>query len=404
MKLNAYSYRLYPTKDQEILILKSFGCVRWIYNWALARKMKAYQETGTGISCFDLIKDIAKLKDKQETEWLAEVNSQSLQSSINHLDIAYTRFFREKKGFPKFKSKYDRQSFANPQGGKVDFDKNKIFIPKFRQGIEAVLHRKFEGKVKTITISRTHTGKYFASVLVEMDGEWPTALQPTEDRTIGIDLGLKSFATLSDGTKINNPKHLAKHLNKIRRESRRLSRKVKGSKNRDKQRVKLARVYEKTANSRKDFIHKTTSNLIKNQDYDSFAIEDLRVASMVKNKRLARHISDAGWRMFRQYLEYKAQRNGKNVLVIGRFDPSSRLCTCGEINHNLTLQDREWVCEKCGAKHDRDTLAAKNVKRFAFCKQNRTNLVASDSREFTLVETALNAVVEARSPRINSGE
>lgn len=405
MKLSAYKYRLYPTKEQENLLSKSFGCARWVYNWALARKTKVYQETGKGISSFGLIKEIAGLKDAEETEWLSEVNSQSLQSAVNHLDMAFTRFFKKEAEFPTFKSKYDRQSFSNPQHCGVDFENGKVLLPKFRDGIKAILHRKFEGKIKTVTVSRTKTGKYYASVLVATEGEWPTTPEPTENRTVGIDLGLKTYATLSDGTKIENPRHLAKRLKYLRRVARRFSRKVKGSKNREKQRVRLARVHEKVADSRNDFLHQITARLVKNQDCDSFAIEDLSVAGMVKNKRLARHISDAGWSTFRRFLEYKAKRNGKNVLVIGRFEPSSRLCTCGEINHKLTLRDRTWTCEKCGSEHDRDVLAANNIKRFAFRKQNTgKDLVATDGREFTLVETAPSAVVEARSPRIYSGE
>ena len=405
MKLLAYKYRLYPTKEQEILLGKSFGCARWVYNWALAQKTKVYQETGKGISSFALIKEVAKLKGAEETAWLSEVNSQALQSAVQHLDMAFTRFFKKEAEFPTFKGKYDRQSFANPQACDVDFETGRIVLPKFREGIKAVLHRKFEGKIKTVTVSRTKTGKYYASVLVETDGEWPTAPEPTEGRTVGIDLGLKTYATLSDGTKIENPRHLAKRLKHLRRESRRLSRKVKGSKNREKQRIRLASVHEKVAHSRNDFLHQITARLVKNQDCDSFAIEDLSVAGMVKNKRLARHISDAGWGTFRQFLEYKAKRHGKNVLVIGRFEPSSRLCTCGELNHELTLRDRTWKCKECGSEHDRDVLAANNIKRFAFRKQNTgKDLVATDGREFTLVETAPSAVVEARSPRIYSGE
>lgn len=405
MKLSAYKYRLYPTKEQEILLSKSFGCARWVYNWALARKTAVYQETGKGISSFGLIKEITGLKDAEETEWLSEVNSQALQSAVNHLDMAFTKFFKKEADFPTFKSKYDRQSFANPQNCEVDFETGKISLPKFRDGIKAILHRKFEGKIQTVTVSRTKTGKYYASVLVKTEGEWPTAPEPIESRTVGIDLGLKTYATLSDGTKIDNPRHLAKRLKHLRRVARRFSRKIKGSKNREKQRVRLARIYEKVANSRNDFLHQITARLVKNQDCDSFAIEDLSVAGMVKNKRLARNISDAGWRTFRTFLEYKAKRNGKNVLVIGRFEPSSRLCTCGEINHKLTLADRTWTCEKCGSEHDRDVLAANNIKRFAFRKQNTgKDLVATDGREFTLVEIAPSAVVETRSPRIYSGE
>lgn len=205
------------------------------------------------------------------------------------------------------------------------------------------------------------------------------------------------------GTKIENPKFLAKKLKYLRRQQRRLSRKVKGSANRGKQRQRVAVLHEKVTNARNDFLHKLTHALVENQDFESFAIEDLSVQKLQKGK-LARHIGDAAWGTFRTMLEYKAIRKGKTVLVIGRFEPSSRLCTCGVINRSLKLSDREWTCDSCGTTHDRDVLAANNIRRLAFCKQDTSKpSVGRDTPEFTLVEPA-SAGVEARSPRINSGE
>lgn len=398
MILAHYKYRMYPTPEQKILLEKTFGCCRFVYNRGLKRKMEHFKTTGKGLSIFELDKELSLLKELEETRWLKEVNSQSLQSSLRNLDAAFTRFFRDKKGFPKFKTKSNRQSFSNPQKTKADFVAGLIKLLKFKEGIKTVFHRTFEGKIKTSTVSRTTSGKYYISILVERDGDYPTPKPSVEEKTVGIDLGIKTYATLSDGTKVENPKFLAKKLKSLRRQQRKLSRKVKGSKNRDKQRKRVATIHEKASNSRQDFLHKLTHSLVENQDYESFAIEDLGIQGMLKdsNKTLARHIGDAAWHTFRTMLEYKSLRKGKNVLVIGRFEPSSRLCTCGQLNSGLTLKDREWTCASCGTTHDRDVLAAKNIKHFAFCKQNTSkDLVAQGLREFTPVETAPSAVVEA---------
>jgi putative transposase len=310
--------------------------------------------------------------------------------SLRFLDAAYTNFFKKRASFPRFKSKFDNnQSFCNVQSTYVEWDEGKIYIPKFKGGIKAVLHRKFDSaaKIKSSTVSRTPSGKYFISILVETDEENPKAKKANEDKTLGIDLGIKDFATFSDGAVINNPKHLSKRRKQLVRQQRKLSRKKKGGKNRDKQRKRVAKLHEKVANCRKDFLHKLTHNIVENQDYNSVAIEDLDVKGMkekgTKNK-LSRSISDASWGYFRTFLTYKCERAGKNLLVIGRFDPSSKLCSCGYLNDKLTLKDREWTCPECKTEHKRDVLAAQNIKRFAFCKQNTSKdniLVPQELRE-----------------------
>lgn len=404
MEYKAYKYRIYPTKEQEILLAKTFGCARFVYNRGLAMKMALYQDEKKGISVFNLMKEMAKWKDREETAWLKEVNSQVLQASLVNLDRAYTNFFRKRAAFPKFKSKFDsNQSFCNPQSTLVEWEENRIYIPKFKDGIKAVLHRKFEGKIKSSTISKTPSGKYFISILVETDTESPKPKKPRENKTLGIDLGIKDFATFSDGTVINNPRHFRKKQKALKRAQRKLSRKKKGSKNRDKQRKKVAVLHEKVTNARKDFLHKVTHSIVENQGFSSIAIEDLNVAEMLrtgKKNKLSRSISDAGWGMFRQFLTYKCEREGKNLLVIGRFDPSSKLCTCGHLNNNLSLKEREWECPSCHTHHRRDELAAQNIKRFAFCTQNtrkdsvsqntrkdKNNLVPQELREFTPLES-----------------
>lgn len=363
-----------------MLLSKHFGCCRWIYNQGLELKMEAWNEHKENISRFDIQAKIPIWKKEEKTSWLAEVNSQSLQASLANLDAAYVKFFREKKGFPKFKNKHGRQSFQVPQRGETG--DNFVLIPKIGK-IDAVISRPVVGKIKTITISKTTTGKYFASVLCDNQIPIPEKCPITEERTLGIDLGLSHFATLSTREKISNPRHLKRSLRKLKHHQRKLSRRVKSSSNRNKQRHKVAIIHEKITSQRKDFLHKLTTKLVRDNQTDTFAIEDLSVMSMLKNHRFARSISDAGWSEFRRQLEYKSERAGKSVLVIGRFEPSSKLCPCGKINHELQIQDRKWTCKACGLTHDRDLLAATNIKRIALHPQN---LLPMANREFTLGE------------------
>lgn len=376
MKYRAYKYRLYPNDEQKVLIAKHLGSCRFIYNYALAKKVKAFQTDKTNLSRFDIQAELPDMKKSDEYCWLKEVNSLSLQASLANLDSAYTKFFREHKGFPKLKSKKDsKQSFSIPQNTKVDFENGRVFIPKFKGGIKARLHRTFEGIVKTSTITRTTTGKYFISILVEVN-ELDVSMKPIcESKAVGIDLGIKTFAVLSDGTEIPNPKYLKQSLDKVKRIQRSLSHKTKGSKNRDKARRKLALAHEKVTNQRNDFLHKVTKYLVSN--YDTICLEDLNVKGMVKNHHLAQALSDIAIGTFNTILEYKAKESGVNILRIGRFEPSSKMCTCGYINSNLTLAMREWVCPECGTIHDRDLLAANNIKRFAFRSINTVGATES---------------------------
>jgi putative transposase len=393
MRYTGYKFRIYPTKSQEILLAKTFGCCRYVYNRGLATKMALYEKEKKGISVFQLTNMMVEWKHCEETKWLQEVNSQALQMSLRFLDIAYTNFFKKRAAFPKFHSKFDNhKSFCNSQNTVVDFEAGMVSFPKFKEGIKAVLHRKFEGTIKSSTVSRVPSGKYFISILVESDMGYPKPKEPCENKTLGIDLGVKNFATFSNGVVIKNPRHLKKYQKALCRQQRKLTRKKKGSKNRDKQRIKVARLYEKVSNTRKDFLHKITHGIVENQDYNSVAIEDLDVVEMLRKgkvNKLSRSIADAGWGMFRQFLTYKCERGGKNLLIIGRFEPSSKLCTCGYLNGSLTLKDREWNCPECNKHHDRDILASQNIKRFALCKQNtkKDNLVGRESPEFTLTET-----------------
>lgn len=371
MILRAYVYRIYPTKEQEVLLAKHFGCSRWIYNYALDKKIKTYQTTKESLSRFTIQKDLPELKKAEETKWLKEVNSQSLQASLENLDKAFTKFFRDKKGFPKFKSKHDNhQSFSVPQNGKIDFETSTISLPKFKNPIKCKLHRKFTGNSKTVTISKTPTGKYFASVLVEVNEELPVLKPIDENKAVGVDLGIKTFAVLSNGEEIQNPRNLKKSLKKLKKLQRKVSKKVKGSNNRKKAVKKLALLHEKVSNKRNDFLHKVTAKLV--SEHDTLCLETLKASNMIKNHKLAQALSDISIGKFNEILEYKAKWNGVNILRIGQFEPSSRMCTCGVVNKELKLSDRVWTCKSCGVTHDRDKLAANNIKKFAFINIKNT--------------------------------
>ena len=397
----AYKYRLYPTTEQQVLLSKHFGCARYIYNWALNSKIEAYKTEKKTENFISLGNKLPQLK--QEFEWLKEVNSQSLQSALKNVDNAFKRFFKEKKGFPRFKSKKRRQdSFHAPQFGEVDFDSGTISIPKLKD-IKAVISRKFDGKIKTITISRNPSGRYFASVLVEVDAELPQKPTVEESRTLGIDVGLKTYATLSTGEKIDNPRCLHQSQKKLKYEQYRLSKmdrlnKTKDGTNREKQRRKVARLHEKVRNQRDDFLHKLTHRLTHDNQVDTLVVEDLSVKNMMKNHCLAGSIGDAAWGKFFEFLAYKCEWYGKNLLTIGRFEPSSKMCSCGVVNSSLTLKDREWTCSACGTTHDRDILAANNIKHFGLLRQNKVSL---EERELTPVETApIGASAKQESPML----
>jgi putative transposase len=366
--LRAYKYRLYPNNEQRIALSKNFGCARWVYNWALSRKIEAYEKENRSLSIFVLSKELPKLKVAEETKWLAEADSQALVMSLRNLDNAFTRFFREKKGFPKFKSKKSRQSFQIPQRVKVDFKALKIILPKIG-AVRAKLYRRFEGKIKTVTISKTPSGKYFASVLVETDEKPLPKPEIKYENAIGLDLGLTHFAILSNGEKIENPKHLQKSLKRLKFLQRRLSRKKAGSKRRDKARIRVAKLYERITNQRNDFLHKLSIRLIR--ENQTIALENLNVAGMMQNHRLAQSIGSASWSRFVEFMRYKAEWYGRNIVFIGRFEPSSKLCSvCGFHNSELTLDERTWICPSCQTEHDRDVNAATNILKFALQSQN----------------------------------
>lgn len=379
--LKAFKYRIYPNAEQQILLNKHFGACRFIYNLALETKMAAYSSARINLNRYDLQVQMKELK--QECIWLKEINAQSLQTELMHLDAAYLKFFKG-AGFPKFKSKFDRQSFQCPQS--VKLMEGKLSLPKFRGGIKIVLSRPFEGEIRTVTISKTTTNKYFASILVQDNKPIPVKKPITDATTIGIDLGIKTFAALSDGQEYSNPKYFKKALKRLKMMQKRASKKVKGSNNRKKANLKVALAHEKVANQRKDFLHKFSDAITK--QYDTICVENLNIKGLLKNHKLAQSISDVGWAAGLDLLKYKAEMRGKTYQEIGRFDASSKLHgKCGYINHELTLADRHWFCPKCGETVDRDKNAADNIKQFGL---SLLGLERPDSKpaEFqTLVET-----------------
>lgn len=354
--LKSYSYRIYPTEEQIEHLSQSFGCVRFIYNNALAEKIKAYEESKESISSYILIKRIPQLK--KEYEWLNVPTAQSLQQSILHLDSAYKKFFKEKKWFPKFHKKQGKQSISYPQWIRV-FD-NTIKIPKIWK-VEYRKDRWFVWDIKTCTVTKTTTNKYFISLLIEDWKELATKIKSKE--VIGIDLWIKEFAVLSNWERIQNPKFLRENITRLKILQKRASKKKKWSANRRKANLKIAKAHERIANQRKDFLHKTSTAIAKS--HDTIAIEDLAVKNMQVNHTLAQAISDVSWAEFRRMLAYKCEWYGKNLIVINRFAPSSKLCTCWYKNKKLKLADRKWTCSQCGIIHDRDLLASQNIARFA---------------------------------------
>ena len=375
----AYKFRLYPNEEQQVLLEKHFGSCRFVWNHFLDFRNKRYVETGRGMSYKDASVLLPALKE--EKEWLNEANSQSLQQELMHLDSAFHGFFRKVSGYPSFRKKRNGGSFTVPQHFAIK--DNHLAIPKFKTPLRLFMHRKIEGEMKSLTISKTPSGKYYASILAGTGIKIPEPVKIEAGTSTGIDVGITAFLTTSDGMQIDNPKNLKKSEKKLALFQKRLSRKQKGSKNRNKARVKVAKAQEHIANQRKDFHNKVSDSLLK--AYDAVITEDLNVSGMIKNHHLARSIADAGWSSFMTMLKVKAVSRGKNMIEIGRFDPSSRMCShCGYI-YNLKLSERKWICPQCNTAHDREWNATKNIKQFGLIKTG----VPTDSGELTPMEISL---------------
>ncbi|HAX85703.1 MAG TPA: transposase [Cyanobacteria bacterium UBA11370] len=355
--LKAIKVRLYPTPEQEFILAKSFGCARWYWNFALNACIQHYQETGKTLKLATYKGMLPKLK--KEFPWLKEdCYSAVLQSVAINLNKAYTNFFQGRARFPRFKSKQGKQSIQYPQNVTVNGDK--LVVPKIDE-LKAVFHREITGTIKTVTISKTPSDKYFASILCETQD---SQSQTSGDKTLGIDLGLKDFAIVHDGeevTKYSNPKHLKRHEKNLARKLQLLAHKTKGSKTRDRYRLFVAKVHEKVSNTRQDFLHKLSRKLVDKSQV--IVVENLNVKGMVLNRKLSKAISDVGWGMFVNFLAYKLERKEGKLIEIGRFFPSSKKCSCcGHVVDELSLDIREWDCPTCGTRHDRDGNAALNIR------------------------------------------
>jgi putative transposase len=330
-----------------------FGCVRFVYNHFLDERIEQYKGNKKSDNYHKQSACLTQLKKQEATIWLKEVNSQSLQFALRCLDTAFVNFFCGKAKFPRFKSKRKKNSFTVPQF--VEVTEGKLFFPKFKEGIKIIAHRALKGEVKHCTVCKTPTGKFFVSILCEVQHK---PMKPT-NKSVGIDLGLKDFAVTSDGIRFKNNSHLKRYGRQLAKAQKHLSRKARGSNSRNRQRLKVAAIHEKIANTRLDLLHKVSIQII--NEYDTICLEDLNVKGMMANHKLAKHIADASWSTFVGLLEYKASWNDKRIVKINRFYPSSKTCNeCGYVHQGLTLAERTWTCPN-GHILNRDVNASKNI-------------------------------------------
>ncbi len=356
----AVKVRLYPNREQTITLAQHFGCARWWWNYALNKCIETYKETGKGLTRSAMNSMLPKLKKEEETEWLKDCYSQVLQSVSLNLSRGYLNFFAGRAKYPRFKSKFRKQSIQYPQ--QVKQIESNLKFPGRLGVVKAKIHRPLDGEIKTVTVSMTPSGKYYASVLLEREGTVPVSND--QENVIGIDLGIKDFAITHDGNKTSkygNPRHLAKHQKNLKRKQQKLARKQLGSNRRNKARKLAARVYERISNVRQDFLHKLSRKIVNHNQV--VVVENLNVKGMVRNHKLAKAISDCSWGKFVNFLDYKLVGEGKLLVEIDRFFPSSKTCSkCHYQIDKLSLDVRNWVCPNCETHHDRDENAAKNIR------------------------------------------
>ncbi len=353
----SYKYRFYPTGEQEQQLARTFGCVRYVYNRALAERSRAWTRERRRVSHAETDKMLTAWKRDPETEWLTEPSKGPLQATLRHLQRAFDTFWRKQTGYPTFKKKGKSKDSATYFSNCFTYRDGRIKLAKQTEPLDIVWSRPLpEGaQPSQVTVSRDSAGRHHISILVET-----TVTEHTStDAVVGVDAGITSLYTLSTGEKVSNPRHEKKDRARLARAQRALSKKHKGSANRAKTRWKVARIHARVVDRRRDHLHKLSTRLVRENQV--IAIEDLSVRNMVRNRSLARAISDASWSQFRSMLEYKADWYGREVVAIDRFYPSSKTCSeCGRINDSMPLQARKWVC-RCGAIHDRDLNASKNI-------------------------------------------
>ena len=354
-----YRFRIYPNASQMELLAKHFGCTRFVYNYFLNQRQEQYKEEGESDNYYAQAKALTELKKKEETAWLKEVNSQTLQFALRNLETAYTNFFQKRAKFPNYHSKKGKNTFTVPQFATIE--NGKLWLPKFKSGISIRLHREIKGKLGKVSLTKTPTGKYFVSVFTTE--EYNTPIEHT-GKSVGVDLGLKDLLITSDGEVFKNNRYTKRYERKLAKAQKHLSRKKKGSSEYENQRLKVARLHEKISNSRADYLHKCSISIVRR--YDTICIEDLNVKGMERNHNLAKSMTDASWGSFVSMLTYKAQWNNKKVVKIDRFFPSSQTCNvCGYVNKQTKdLSVREWKCPVCHTHHNRDVNSAINILRF----------------------------------------
>ena len=375
----SYKYKIKPTNTQQKMLSQFFGCCRFIYNWGLGKKIQLWNGERRQVSYIDLAKEMTSLKKMEEYKWLNDCVNDSLQQSLRCLDNAYTGFFKAKKGFPKFKSKkFSKDTCKFIQSVKFNFDEWKVNIPKIGW-VRLCKNKSFDTekvKLGTLTVTKDRCGDYWVTILTDDGLPRPSKAKIDEKTSVGIDLGIKDFVILSDGTKYGNPKFLEKDLWRLKNLQKIFAKSKKDSNRHERLRLKIARLHRKIRNKREFFLHNLSSLLISN--YNTICLEDLNIDGMMKNHNLARSIQSASWGEFVRQLIYKSEWYGKNLIFIGRFEPSTKLCSiCGYMNREITLNDREWICPVCGTHHDRDINAAINIKNFGLHPQS---LVAIESK------------------------